>query len=104
MFKIQNRTQGRYEQHQLMKMIFRVVVCLGLALINTILAQDALGDSGLKIDTIQAPPADCPRKAKKHDMLVLHYQGFFENGTKFDSRYVILLKLIQLFKNFDCFD
>ena len=79
-------------------MIFRVVVCLGLALISTILAQDALGDSGLKIDTIQAPPADCPRKAKKHDMLVLHYQGFFENGTKFDSRYVALLKLIQLFK------
>ncbi|KAK3082661.1 hypothetical protein FSP39_001811 [Pinctada imbricata] len=31
------------------------------------------------------PPADCQRKSKKTDILVLHYKGFFENGTMFDS-------------------
>ena len=62
------------------------LTCLGFAFLSTISAQDPAGDSGLKIDVISAPPPDCPRKVKKHDLLVLHYQGFFGNGTKFDSR------------------
>jgi FKBP-type peptidyl-prolyl cis-trans isomerase len=29
---------------------------------------------------------DCPRKSKDTDILVIHYDGFYDNGTKFDSR------------------
>lgn len=28
----------------------------------------------------------CDRKTKKHDLVTMHYTGFLENGTKFDSR------------------
>ncbi|XP_052081079.1 FK506-binding protein-like [Mytilus californianus] len=60
-----------------------LIICLGLAVISTVYAQS--GESGLNIEVLQAPPPDCARKVKKHDMVVLHYEGYFENGTKFDS-------------------
>lgn len=63
-----------------------VVICVVLC---CVFGDDQVDTTGFKIDVIQPPPSDCTRKTKKHDLLVLHYEGFFDNGTKFDSRYEI---------------
>lgn len=38
----------------------------------------------LKIEVLQAIEK-CDRKTKKHDLVTMHYTGFLENGTQFDS-------------------
>ena len=51
-------------------------------------------DDEVKIDVVEAPPADCDRKSKKFDQLSMHYTGTLtETGVKFDSRYVFLNNL-----------
>ncbi|XP_061164132.1 peptidyl-prolyl cis-trans isomerase FKBP2-like [Saccostrea echinata] len=42
------------------------------------------GEPQLGIQVL-AHASDCPRKSKEADILVIHYEGFFDNGTKFDS-------------------
>lgn len=44
-------------------------------------------DGELKIDVLHAIEK-CERKTKKHDLVTMHYAGFLENGTQFDSRLV----------------
>lgn len=43
------------------------------------------GEPQLKIEVMNQA-TDCPRKSKDSDILVIHYEGFYDNGTKFDSR------------------
>lgn len=43
------------------------------------------GEPHLKIEVL-THATDCPRKSKDSDILVIHYEGFYDNGTKFDSR------------------
>lgn len=38
----------------------------------------------LKVEVLHAM-AKCDRKTKKHDLVTMHYTGFLENGTQFDS-------------------
>lgn len=42
------------------------------------------GEPQLKIEVLNQA-TDCPRKSKDSDILVIHYEGFYDNGTKFDS-------------------
>ncbi|KAJ8320760.1 hypothetical protein KUTeg_002347 [Tegillarca granosa] len=39
----------------------------------------------LKVEVLKEPLGSCERKSKKSDLITLHYVGYFENGTKFDS-------------------
>lgn len=32
------------------------------------------------------PVETCARKTQKHDLVTMHYVGFLDNGTQFDSR------------------
>lgn len=72
------------EANNSLTMKYVILLCVVLC---CVFAQEEVDTTGLKIDVVSPPPADCTRKTKKHDLLVLHYEGFYENGTKFDSRY-----------------
>ncbi|XP_045179257.1 uncharacterized protein LOC123538911 [Mercenaria mercenaria] len=41
-------------------------------------------DGELKVEVVHAVEK-CDRKTKKHDLVTMHYAGFLENGTQFDS-------------------
>lgn len=49
------------------------------------LSNQGAGEPHLKIEVL-THATDCPRKSKDSDILVIHYEGFYDNGTKFDSR------------------
>lgn len=44
--------------------------------------------SQLKIEYLHKP--ECERRTKKHDVIYVHYTGFLEDGTQFDTRYETL--------------
>lgn len=39
----------------------------------------------LQVEVIEAVET-CARKTQKHDLVTMHYVGYLDNGTKFDSR------------------
>lgn len=69
-----------------MSSIFCVTILVALA------AVFVSGQEGeLKVEVLHAM-AKCDRKTKKHDLVTMHYTGFLENGTQFDSRLVLFFK------------
>ena len=44
------------------------------------------GETELKIEVTHKPETDCTRKSKRLDLVTMHYTGYLENGSKFDSR------------------
>jgi len=41
----------------------------------------------LKVDILEAPPADCTRKTQKGDNVIMQYKGMLTDGTMFDQSY-----------------
>jgi len=39
----------------------------------------------LEVEVVNAVET-CARKTQKHDLVTMHYVGYLEDGTKFDSR------------------
>ena len=59
------------------------------------------GESKLKVETLVAPPEDCDRKSEVGNILRMHYKGTLaSDGTQFDSRFVLILYLILMGKEF----
>lgn len=87
-------------------MQFCMIAFLG---VSSLIALAASMDGNLKGDVpdvnirvIKHTDKECLRKSKKHDVLVLHYEGMFPNGTKFDSRYghvIIFYLMVMKFKS-----
>lgn len=48
-----------------------------------------LPEAELKTEVLHRPFI-CRRKSKYGDMLLVHHDGFFENGTMFHSRYWLM--------------
>jgi len=67
----------------------RISVLLAIIALST--AQDPNRVKGdipdVRIEVLRRSEKECLRQAKSSDLLVVHYDGYFENSTKFDSRY-----------------
>lgn len=48
-----------------------------------------LSETDMKVEVLHRPFI-CHRKSKYGDVLLVHHEGYFENGTVFHSRYSIL--------------
>lgn len=72
------------------------MIILGLNLVSVCLSlpqqqqenhqQVPVGEEPQLVMQVLVQATDCPRKSKDTDILVIHYEGYFDNGTKFDSR------------------
>lgn len=49
-----------------------------------------LPDPEVKVEVLHRPFL-CHRKSKYGDMLLVHHEGYFENGTRFHNRYDLFL-------------
>ncbi|XP_069107473.1 FK506-binding protein 2-like [Argopecten irradians] len=67
------------------RILFCVVGTLAVVAMATANEQNLKGDVPDVHVLVLKTSEKCTRKAAKHDILVLHYEGFFPNGTKFDS-------------------
>ncbi|XP_033728596.1 FK506-binding protein 2-like [Pecten maximus] len=67
------------------KMLLGVVGTLAVVAMVTANDMNLKGDVPDVHVLVMQSSEKCTRKATKHDVLVLHYEGFFPNGTRFDS-------------------
>lgn len=60
-------------------------ICSILLSLFALVTGGKLPEPEVKIEVIQKPFM-CYRKSKYGDMLLVHYEGYLENGTMFHSR------------------
>lgn len=60
-----------------------VVYIAGLLFIGVVAVFSELPDLQVEVTN---PVETCDRKTQKHDLVTMHYVGYLENGTQFDSR------------------
>jgi len=63
---------------------YTISICLAILVCVAVFAKS---EEQLITEVLQEPPADCPRKASKDDIIYMHYIGKIYNGKHFDSSY-----------------